>query len=185
MKNKQWTTPLPFYNLLLLIIIAQSRLKQNLYKKYQQPTCSWFSSDSYDDVPSSDSMTSPSFWQKIIHYTKHHLSSICDCKPTSVLIFKKNKHWSERKPWNNGSVLFKMTLRTTIPRLEVQDFVFWTPGWKRIATWKNLANFFKFNSCVPSRGRTLHEHSFFMFRDFRLLLQGILKIASATNLVWL
>ena len=127
----------------------------------------------------------PRSGKKSYIYTKHHLSSICDCKPTSVLIFKKNKHWSERKPWNNGSVLFKMTLRTTIPRLEVQDFVFWTPGWKRIATWKNLANFFKFNSCVPSRGRTLHEHSFFMFRDFRLLLQGILKIASATNLVWL
>ena len=38
MANKQWTTPLPFYNLLLLIIIAQSRLKQNLYKTYQQST---------------------------------------------------------------------------------------------------------------------------------------------------
>jgi len=27
-----------------------------------------------------------------------------------------------------------MTLRTTIPLLQVQDFVFWWPGWKRIAT---------------------------------------------------
>ena len=63
MANKQWTTPLPFYNLLLLIIIAKSRLKQNLYKKCQQLTCSWFSSDSYDAFPSSDSMTSPWFWQ--------------------------------------------------------------------------------------------------------------------------
>ena len=70
MGNKQWTTPLPFYNLLLLIIIAQSRLKQNLYKKDQQPTCSWFSSDSYDAFPSSDSMTFPSFWQKSYIYTK-------------------------------------------------------------------------------------------------------------------
>ena len=89
MKNKQSTTPLLFYNLLLLIIIAQSRLRQNLYKKYQQPTCSWSSSDSYDGVPSSVSMTSPSFWQKSYIYTKHHPSSICDSNPTSVLILKR------------------------------------------------------------------------------------------------
>ena len=89
MKNKKWTTSLPFYNLLLLIIITKSRLKQNLYKKYQQPTCSWFSSDSYDGVPSSDSLTSLSFWQKSYIYTKNHPSSICNCKPTSVLILKR------------------------------------------------------------------------------------------------
>ena len=79
-------------------IIAQSRLKQNLYKKYQQPTCSWFSSDSYDGVPSSDSMTSPSFWQKSYIYTKHHPSSICDCKPTSALILKRTYTGMKENP---------------------------------------------------------------------------------------
>ena len=98
MKNKQWKKPLPFYNLFLLIIIAQSRLKQNLYKKYQQPTCSWFSSDSYDAFPSSDSMTSPSFWQKSYIYAKHHPSSICNCKPTRVLILEPTDNGMKQNP---------------------------------------------------------------------------------------
>ena len=98
MKNKQWQKPLPFYNLFLLIIIAQSRLKQNLYKKYQQPTCSWFSSDSYDTFPSSDSMTSPSFWQKSYIYAKHHPSSICNCKPTRVLILEPTDNGMKQNP---------------------------------------------------------------------------------------
>ena len=96
--NKQWPTPLPFYNLLLLIIIAQSRLKQNLSKKYQQPTSFWSSSDSYDDFPSSDSLTSPSLWQKSYIYTKHHPSSICNCKPTSVLILKRTHIGMKENP---------------------------------------------------------------------------------------
>ena len=79
-----------------MCIRDRSRLKQNLYKKYQQPTCSWFSSDSNDAFPFSDSMTSPSFWQKSYIYTKHHPSSICNCKPTRVLILKQT-HWNERK----------------------------------------------------------------------------------------
>ena len=78
-------------------IIAQS-LKQNLYKKCQQPTCSWFSSDSYDAFPSSDSMTSPSFWQKSYNYTKHHPSSICNCKPTSVLVLKRTHIGMKENP---------------------------------------------------------------------------------------
>ena len=98
MKNKQWPTPPPFYNLLLLIIIAQSRLKQNLYKKYPEPTCSWFSSDSYDAFPSSDSLTSPSSWQKSYIYTKHHSSSICDCKPTRVLILERTDIGMKENP---------------------------------------------------------------------------------------
>ena len=98
MANKQWTTPLPFYNLLLLIIIAQSRLKQNLYKKYQQPTCSWFSSDSYNAFPSSDSMTSPSFWQNHTFILNNHPSSICNCKPTRVLVLKRTDIGMKENP---------------------------------------------------------------------------------------
>ena len=32
---------------------------------------------------------------------------------------RENTHWKKRKLWNNASVLFKMTLRTNIPRLYV------------------------------------------------------------------
>ena len=107
MANKQWTTPLPFYNLLLLITIAQSRLKQNLYKKYQQPTCSWSSSDSYDDVSSSDSVTSSSFWQKSYIYTKHHPPSICNCKPTRVLVLNRTDIGMKENPEITVQFYFK------------------------------------------------------------------------------
>ena len=75
-----------------------AQTKSILYKKYQQPTCSWSSSDSYDGVPSSDSMTSSSFWQKSYIYTKHHPPSICDSNPTSVLILKRTDIGMKENP---------------------------------------------------------------------------------------
>ena len=78
-------------------IIAQS-LKQNLHKKYQQLTCSWFSSDSYDAFPSSDSMTSPSFWQNHTFILNNHPSSTCNCKPTSVLVLKRTDIGMKENP---------------------------------------------------------------------------------------
>ena len=85
------------YSIIQLILLTQSRLKQNLYKKYQQPISSWFSSDSHDGVQSSDSMTSPSSWQKSYIYTKHHPFSICNWKPTRVLILQRHTTFKYRQ----------------------------------------------------------------------------------------
>ena len=169
MANKQWTTPLPFYNLLLLIIIAQSRLKQNLYKKYQQPTCSWSSSDSYDDVSSSDSMTSPSFWQKSYIYTKHHPSSICNCKPTRVLILERTDIGMKENPEITVQFYFKWLYVLLYLDYKCKTLSFEGQDGIGLQLEKIGPTFSSFNSCVPSRDWT-HEESFFMFRDFRLQL---------------
>ena len=167
MANKQWTTPLPFYNLLLLIIIAQSRLKQNLYKKYQQPTCSWFSSDPYNAFPSSDSMTSPSFWQNHTFYdTKHHPSSICNCKPPSVLILERTDIGMKENPEITVQFYFKWLYVLLYLDYKCKTLSFEGQDGNGLQTWKNWANFFKFSLlCAVTWLNTWTIIS--MFRDFR------------------
>ena len=163
MKNKQWTTPLPFYNLLLLIIIAQSRLKQNLYKKYQQPTCSWFSSDSYNAFPSSDSMTSPSFWQNHTFYdTKHHPSSICTCKPPSVLILERTDIGMKENPEITVQFYFKWLYVLLYLDYKCKTLSFEGQDGNGLQLEKIGPPFSSFHSCVPSRDWT-HEQSFLCF----------------------
>ena len=169
MKNKQWTTPLPFYNLLLLIIIAESRLKQNLYKKYQQPTCSWSSSDSYDDVPSSDSVTSPSFWQKSYIYTKHYPSFICNCKPTRVLTLKRTNIVMKENPEKTVQFYLKWLYVLLYIDYKCKTLSFEGQDGNGLQLEKTGPSF---SSSTPVC-RHVIEHMnnhFFMFRDFRLSL---------------
>ena len=90
---------------------------------------------------------------------------------------RENTHWKEREPQNIASVRFKMTLSDCL--------LLSTAGMKRIANWKNWANFFKFNSCVPSQYLTLHEQTFLRFVISACRFKDILEMASAIDLVWL
>ena len=162
MKNKQWTTPLPFYNLLLLIIIAQSRLKQNLYKKYQQPTCSWFSSDSYDAFPSSDSMTSPSFWQNHTFILNNHPSSICNCKPTRVLVLKRTDIGMKENPEIMVQFYFKWLYVLLYLDYKCKTLSFEGQDGNGLQLEKIGPTFSSFHFCVPSRDWT-REQSFLCF----------------------
>ena len=91
----------------------------------------------------------------------NHPSSICNCKPTRVLILKRtHTGMKENREIMLGSISNDFTYYYT-STISVRLW-FWWPGWKRIATWKNLANFFKFNSCVPSRDWK-HKQSFISF----------------------